>query len=246
MAARVSQVVVEALLLPDDVSARVSQVTVEALILPDDVSARVSQFVVEVLVRPLAPTGGVIPDVTAGPPMGAPWNQGKVFVQEHAYPFGAAPEPSIQSLMAPEYVLGPPIAGSPWRHGRLPHDEASTVYGPPAPFVPSPPAYAPEIGIGYGPPMLGAPWMVRIPASEAPWTLGEAVLPGDPDSPVATAASRVQFIPRVPDLRDTRRLNRFTELVSDVMNSLIRKGQLSLEGLNDWNISGGDYDGGTF
>ncbi len=245
MAARVSQTVVEALILPDDVSARVSQTIVEALILPDDVIARVSQFVIEVLILPPQPSGPIITESFRGPPIeGAPWTFYQPFSEEDSFPFGRAPDTPGPPAYAPENILGPIQMGAPWNI-RTFEDGDAHLYGAAEPPVATPNVYAPEVTSG--PPIMGSPWLSRIPSQEFGYTTPPPVVnPGDPGSEVDVPTSRMLFVPRVIDLKDQRRTNRFTEIVSDAMNSLIRKGQLTLTGINDWNITGGDYDGGTF
>lgn len=56
------------------------------------------------------------------------------------------------------------------------------------------------------------------------------------------------FVPRVPDITDQRRLSRATEKVHDILNALIRVGDLIQTGPAEWQIAGGSLGGltGTF
>ncbi len=241
MAVFVSQAAVEVLVLPTSAAVRVSQAAVEVLVLPTSAAVRVSQAVVEVLVQELPAAGAMAPEVTAGPPMWAPWNQQQIFTVEDALPqiSPIQPDPDPPSY-APPIEYGPGMG--PWNPMQSP-EEDSYLLGDPEPPPVGPEVQLPEIG--YGPAIYGAPWLLRIPQQEFAWAYEEAVLPGTPGGE-ATPASRKQFVPRVPDLKDHRRLTRFTEQVSDIVNALVRRGQLSLEGINDWSIQNGNTDGGTW
>lgn len=220
----------------------VSQVAVETLLLPTSANVLVSQVVVEVL-ETSTPTfidTAVYQAIDRGPPIpGSPWFKG--FVEEDAYPKASPPQPDPDPpVYAPEIHTGPGMG--PWNPMQRP-EEDSYLLGDPEPPPVGPEVQLPEIG--YGPPILGAPWLARIPAQEFAWAYEEAVLPGTPGGGT-TPTSSMLFVPRVPSAKDQRRFNRFTEQVSDIINALIRNGQLTLDGINDWSIENGDTDGGTW
>jgi hypothetical protein len=189
-------------------------------------------------------------EITAGPPMrGAPWAV-RVPPVEGSGQFGTgAPALPSPTVYAPELTLGPPLRGAPWSGQRLSYPGPLEMHGP-APIPPPPPVYAPEVTAG--PPMRGAPWTARPPVAEAAWTAGAGgPLPGTPGGAEVLTAT-LSFLPRVQARDDPRRLGRFSEKMSILVNSLLGKGQIVQTGPTDFELNAGsadsvgEVDGGTF
>lgn len=178
------------------------------------------------------------PEMTLGPPIrGAPW-LARLPVQEEAGLYGAPTiPPPPHELYAPEMTLGPPMRGAPWLW-RVQPREGSGLYGAPAPPGPAPEAYAPEVHAG--PPLRGAPWLARLPVPEGGGLLGRVILPGNPGGPSVPASSK-PFLPRVQQRDDPRRMARFTEKLSSLVNSLIAQGLLVQTGPDDWELRPGGF-----
>lgn len=178
------------------------------------------------------------PEHHLGPPMlGAPWLARLPF-QEAAGLYGAyTPEPPVPAPLAyaPEIRIGPPMI-APWR--QLVPIQEPTTYGARAPFEASPPYYAPELYSG--PPLRGAPWLARLPIQESSSLLGRVILPGNRGGATVPATGK-PFLPRVQERDNFRRLGRFTEKLSMMVNSLIGQGILVQTGQDDWQLRSGGF-----
>lgn len=115
----------------------------------------------------------------------------------------------------------PPIPGLPGWPRQTP-----AAVPPPADLPASPAAAMPS-----GPPVPGTPWFVLAVSGFAP-----APPPPSPPTP-PVAAKEIPLVPRVPlPLKDERRLARFTEVVSNILNSLIAQGLIEQTGPASWAI----------
>lgn len=208
---------------------------------------------------PISPQVLTPPPVVGGPPIiGAPWNHFRIFHQP-ALVLPVIPPPPV--IPAPPSVQGgPPILGAPWRR-RMPTQDVNLNVAP----SPPPPQVQPPSVVG-GPPVLGAPWNRRAiveqftpigpapaplspvgptpqvsggPVLFAPWQAGRVIpvqpVPGPtPSSPPPQIVGVVPPVSRVPS--DDRRLARFTEVVADILNALVARGELVREGPADWSL----------
>ncbi len=127
-------------------------------------------------------------------------------------------------IIMPEVRSGPPMKGAPWKprlQVEMPPLGVSSVttaqrQGP----------VMPEVKVGpmrFGP--YGKAWVVE----------GLGLTP-PPEPPITLIANAPELM-RVPDLTDKRRLGRFTEIVSSIVNSLIGQGYLVRTGPTSWTLN---------
>lgn len=178
-------------------------------------------------------------EIHTGPPMrGAPWiivlpqEPDQAALVQKAIP----PPPKF----APEINAGPPIRGAPWLQ-RLPLENEPIQVPPPAAV----PAFHGVVAeVHGGPPLIGAPF-VQEPPLLPPSTVIQFKPPSPPPPFIATPIQ--PFIERVPS--GDRRLTRFTDIVSQIFNSLMGQGLLKQTGPSSWTIAGGggvvSFDGRT-
>jgi hypothetical protein len=191
---------------------------------------------------PAAPSPRVYaPPIGVGPPLrGAPWVQ-RPFVQEGVgLHFMPTPPPfSLSMMYQAEIAWGPAIRGAPWTQLRPGGPrEGAGLFGA---ATPGPPAnlneqmYAPEIRTGPGG-MRGAPWLQGRPfVPEGGGLHFTPPAPGTRGGPQVKGAA-LPFLSRVPPESPERRLTRFTEKLSDIINSLVSKGQLVQTGAKEWTL----------
>lgn len=142
----------------------------------------------------------------------------------------APPPPAGQPTYAPAFARGPVRSGP---FGLSTRPFAPPPASPPAPVVAPTPTYAPPLR--GGPPIPGAPWRL----SRAP-TFPRAQYRTTPPTSTAGNATGLEFFERVNEAvsNDGReRLRRFTERVSNLLNSLVAKGILVKTGPATWTIS---------
>lgn len=184
-----------------------------------------------------------VPEVREGPPLrGAPWVLPH-WVERLDTKLSAAQIQAMQPPVAypPETETGPPIQGAPWfkRQAEYP------VYPLSQPVQPAAPPKGPTVPeVHGGPPLRGAPWLQQLPLPTQP----------SPNAPVTPVPRRpthnVPFLVRVQgaDTPDNwRRLDRFTERASSLINSLVAQGIIKQTGPSSWTIvlpSGGGGMGG--
>jgi hypothetical protein len=176
------------------------------------------------------------PEIYEGPPLrGAPWLSRLPKVPPISPP---PPAPQNTSLLkyASEVHTGPPMPGAPWLPEPPIIQPISTQAPPQFAFVP-PQLYAPEIH--FGPAMPGAPWLASVVPSIP--VVNNILGPVSPPSPVSKLPGNVRpFVPRVPG---PPRLQRFTQLVSNVINSAINAGTLQQTSANTYQQIGGGFQG---
>jgi hypothetical protein len=136
----------------------------------------------------------------------------------------------------PEVWTGPPLRGAPWAHRLTPE-----------PFLVTPPppearvqVYAPEIT--FGPAVPGAPWLFPRSFSQEPF--GVVGPPADLPTTHRPAAGRGSPLLARVVMHDQRH-QRFTEQLSEVVNSLAATGQLIREGAARWRVVPGVVSGGA-
>jgi len=161
----------------------------------------------------------------------------------------------LATIAMPE-VTGGPIPVAPWQQ-HLPHQFDWLYVNANAP-PPEPPASAHlayPLEVHKGPPMPGAPWF-QMPGTVfeqgGPFSLGPnpsppspSPVPGGGGVPVPGGTTQRMPVPRynatgVDTLR-TRddRLQRFSEIVSQILNSLIAQGLIFQTGKTTWTLAGG-------
>jgi hypothetical protein len=142
---------------------------------------------------------------------------------------GSIPPPQ----QAIEYKV-PQRLGLPWLM-RIPISEAagqSIAPPPPAPVMTG----TPLLRAAQGPKMLGIPWS-GIPVTESSSIVGKTTPPTPPTPGPTTQLPWIpRFYPRGTDKTRQSRLQRHTDQVSQINNSLIGKLQLLQTGQTDWEI----------
>lgn len=153
-----------------------------------------------------------------------------------------------------EITTGPPMLGAPWTVTPPRQYEWLQVFPPgqgPAPLPPVGGYLAYPLEIMAGPPMAGAPWF--RPGSPPNNYSGPSTAPSPSPSPVpggggvpvpGGTTQTVQFVPRYNPNDVTGRsdrLQRFTEIVSQIINSLLTQGLIRQTSFNPptWTIAGG-------
>ena len=172
------------------------------------------------------------PPIYFGPNVpGHPW---KTYTEPVHYgiPFVA---PILPQIYAPP-VTGGPIAGAPWHPGPV---QLPVQSMPPQPAAYVAQVYAPSITVG--PPILGAPWTFYH-GFVTPPTTGAAAgpvppppPPGPPPPPPATYRKALPLLNRNPT--DDPRMKRFTNQLSEIINSLVTKGYLVQDLDGEWHIN---------
>lgn len=157
---------------------------------------------------------------------------------------GVVPGPDV-SIVSPQIFIGPPMRGAPWRTRQQPLEAGLLVAAPqPAQRV-GDETYGPAILTG--PPLRGAPWR-RLPFVTQPTP------PNSPTPrPPPIKALQKPFLPRVPEQESQPgkdRMRRFSEILSDIINSLFASGQLLQDGPASFSLAGGaggvvSFDGRT-
>lgn len=82
-----------------------------------------------------------------------------------------------------------------------------------------------------GPPLLGAPWSLLgpfLPAAPA------SSPPAPSPSPAIVQKTLIAYDPKIDP-----RLRRFTQIITDIANSLIRREELIKTGPNTWELNAG-------
>lgn len=155
------------------------------------------------------------------PPVpGAPW-----LPVRRPHGGSAPPTAAAKPGPTPPLSVGPPLRGAPW----------PLVGGPPRSSA-TPAGVAPRAAglprLATGPPLAGAPWAFTaaagIPRTSPNRSAAVETLPP------AHAGTNKPFIAR--EVPTDPRLRRFTEVVSQVMNSLMAQGVLYQTSGEDWAI----------
>ncbi len=135
---------------------------------------------------------------------------------------------------------GPPIPGAPWVV-YLPIGYAYSAPPPatPPPVVPPPPS-PPTLGEFVGPPIPGAPWADLLPGQDD-WAYYSFTLPvPSPHPPGPAARNIVPIIPRynskASDKDRQDRLQRITDMVGQIVNSLRGTGELFQDDIVSWKL----------
>jgi hypothetical protein len=184
-----------------------------------------------------SPSFLISPEIKGGPPMrGAPWLQHlPIQTPLLGRPPGGLPPGAVQQSYAREITSGPALRGAPWAN-HLFQELQQMLQAPPPPLPVGQSIPAPEIS--HGPPMRGAPWVAVLPIP-APTFSPSTAPPIPPVPPAPRPGQLAPLLPRDP-VQDPR-LRRFTELNSQIINSLIGKGQLLQTTPTSWAIAAGAF-----
>lgn len=124
---------------------------------------------------------------------------------------------------------GPAFPGAPWlstdtiRYGAPPAPAAVTPIYPPPGFV-------------AGPAIPGSPWGLLAMLTTVPNLRPHPATPLPVFPPSSVAAVRTKnYLGRLPD--EDSRTRRFSEKLESIINSLMRRGILVQNGINDWTIN---------
>jgi hypothetical protein len=186
-----------------------------------------------------SPSFIISPEIKGGPPLrGAPWLQ-HLPVQPSIVQLApnVIPSGTIIPHYAAEVRSGPPMRGAPFGSAHLAGQLQNLVQAPPPAARVGSQIYAPEIA--HGPAMRGAPWVAVLPIP--PPTFSPSTAPPPPPPPPAPRPGQLApLLPRDP-VQDPR-MRRFTELASQIVNSLIGKGQLLQTSPTSWAIASGAFE----
>ncbi len=159
------------------------------------------------------------PAFVRGPAQGTPYSH--ILIGDLALQVKAPVPPPLPSVPVLGFTGGPPMPGSPWF--QLSPGPILTQ-GVPLPPLPASATVPLQPFVG-GPPMPGAPWFILspgpIPSTPPPGGL--------PPTPPGHPSPDKTFLPRVPDIESQGgkdRLVRFTNILSDSINSLAGRGQI--------------------
>lgn len=117
-------------------------------------------------------------------------------------------------------MRGPLLPGTPWFPRRRPESAKPTVLAAGSKQASRPQLAAVPVGPFFRLNLRGSGYGLNRPRIPQP-------------TPTATG---LPLITRVPDPKDVRRLATFTERVSDILNSLMKQGQLARIGISEWSI----------
>jgi len=186
-----------------------------------------------IVVPPALPKPSILPEITIGPQMlGAPWTTR--LLQDPLLPASAPPVVAPAQPSVPEITSGPPLRGAPWSIN-FPIERAEAFPKPAAVILP-----VPVLEVRLGPPMVGAPWVGIVPITSNPPGTGSGAVGPPPPPPHPEFPSHARpFLARVPDVEP--RLRRFTEQLTNMVNSLLGQGYIMQTGSAGFTIIGGGF-----
>lgn len=170
-----------------------------------------------------------IPPIRTGPPLaGAPWRN-RPLAPRFPLPVIAPVVVALPSI--PPVLTGPRLRGAPWSMQRVAGQTPAFTVSPesvsPAPIPP----------ILTGPSLRGAPWSRFGPHGLGSVNAGAGQPESPQDEPGSTNAPSLDVPMIQRDPSQEPRLRRFTEVVSQILNSLMVEKDIIQTGIGKWRIN---------